>query len=154
MQVCVIHQIRNSMKYVASKNQKAFMADLKCIYKAATQNAAEQALDELEAKWGKQYPLVIKSCRSKWDNLSVYFKYPEQIRRATYTTNAVEAVHRQTNHQRDQLAEAALCGDVEGLREVGTSGAELESDTIPAEHPLRGQGRSICGSVTYADTEL
>lgn len=95
VQICVIHQIRNSMKYVASKNQKAFMADLKCVYKAATQNAAEQALDELEAKWGKQYPLVIKSWRSKWDNLSVYFKYPEQIRRAIYTTNAVEAVHRQ-----------------------------------------------------------
>ena len=95
VQVCIVHQIRNSMKYVASKNQKAFMVDLKCVYRAATKNAAEQALDELEAKWGQQYPLVIKSWRSKWDNLSVYFKYPEQIRRAIYTTNAVEAVHRQ-----------------------------------------------------------
>lgn len=94
-QLCIIHQIRNSMKYVASKNQKAFMSDLKCVYKAATQNAAEQALDELEAKWGQQYPLVIKSWRSKWGNLSVYFKYPEYVRKAIYTTNAVEAVHRQ-----------------------------------------------------------
>jgi putative transposase len=65
------------------------------VYKAATQNAAEQALDELEAKWGQQYPLVIKSWRSKWENLSAYFKYPEDVRKAMYTTNAEEAVHRQ-----------------------------------------------------------
>jgi transposase-like protein len=95
VQLCVIHQIRNSMKYIASKNQKAFMADLKCVYKAATLKAAEHELDELEVKWGQQYPLVIQSWRNKWENLSVYFKYPEQVRRAIYTTNAVEAVHRQ-----------------------------------------------------------
>lgn len=95
VQLCIIHQIRNSLKYVASKNQKAFMADLKCVYKAATLSAAEQALDELEAKWGTQYPLVLNSWRSKWVNLSVYFKYPEYVRKAIYTTNAVEAVHRQ-----------------------------------------------------------
>lgn len=95
VQLCVIHQIRNSLNYVASKNQKAFMADLKCVYKAATRNAAELALDELEAKWGKQYPVVLQSWRNKWDHLSAYFSYPEQIRRVIYTTNAVEAVHRQ-----------------------------------------------------------
>lgn len=95
IQHCIIHQIRHSLKYVASKNQKAFMADLKCVYKAATLNAAETALDELEAKWGDLYPLVIKSWRSKWPTLSAYFKYPESVRTAIYTTNAVEAVHRQ-----------------------------------------------------------
>ncbi|MCD9461342.1 IS256 family transposase, partial [Marinibactrum halimedae] len=95
VQLCVIHQIRNSMKYVASKNQKAFMSDLKKVYKAATKNAAEIALNDLEAKWGKYYPVVVQSWRNKWDNLSVYFKYPEDIRRVIYTTNAVEAVHRQ-----------------------------------------------------------
>jgi len=95
IQLCIIHQIRNSVKYVASKNQKVFMSDLKTVYKAATKNAAEIALDELEAKWGKQYPVVIKSWRNKWANLSVYFKYPEDVRKAIYTTNAVEAVHRQ-----------------------------------------------------------
>jgi putative transposase len=95
VQLCVIHQIRNSMKYVASKNQKAFMADLKPVYRAATKEAAEIALDELEAKWGSSYPLVINSWRRKWENLSVYFKYPEHIRKVIYTTNAVEAVHRQ-----------------------------------------------------------
>ena len=66
-----------------------------CTDKAATQNAAEQALDEQEAKWGMQYPRVIESCRKKWEHLSAYFKYPEDVRKAIYTTNAVEAVHRQ-----------------------------------------------------------
>ncbi|SDU35336.1 IS256 family transposase [Halopseudomonas salegens] len=94
IQHCVIHQIRNSLKYVASKNQKAFMADLKPVYKAATLNAAEIALDELEAKWGEKYPMVIKSWRGKWPTLSAYFKYPDYVRTAIYTTNAVEAVHR------------------------------------------------------------
>lgn len=95
VQHCIIHQIRNSLKYVGSKNQKAFMADLKGVYKAATLNAAELALDELEAKWGDKYPMVINSWRSKWPTLSTYFKYPEYVRTAIYTTNAVEAVHRQ-----------------------------------------------------------
>lgn len=95
IQHCIIHQIRNSLKYVASKNQKAFMADLKGVYKATTLNAAESALDELEAKWGEKYPVVINSWRNKWQTLSAYFKYPDYVRTAIYTTNAVEAVHRQ-----------------------------------------------------------
>lgn len=95
IQHCILHQIRNSLKYVASKNQKAFMADLKCVYKAATLNAAEIALDDLEAKWGEKYPMVIQSWRGKWPTLSAYFKYPDYVRTAIYTTNAVEAVHRQ-----------------------------------------------------------
>lgn len=95
VQLCILHQIRNTMKYVASKNQKAFMADLKPVYRAASKDAAEIALDELEEKWGETYPIVIQSWRRKWDHLSAYFKYPEPIRRIIYTTNAVEAVHRQ-----------------------------------------------------------
>ncbi len=95
IQHCIIHQIRNSLKYVASKNQKAFMVDLKCVYKATTLSGAETALDELESKWGEKYPVVIKSWRSKWQTLSAYFKYPDYVRTAIYTTNAVEAVHRQ-----------------------------------------------------------
>ena len=95
VQLCVIHKIRNSMKYVGSKNQKEFMAGLKPVYKASTLQAAETALDELELKWGEMYPLAIQSWRNHWHHLSAYFKYPEPIRRIIYTTNTVEAVHRQ-----------------------------------------------------------
>ena len=95
IQLCIVHQIRNSLRYVASKDQKPFMADLKPIYRADTKGAAEVALDELEAKWGEKYGVVIQSWRTKWHLLSAYFKYPKAIRKPIYTTNAVEAVHRQ-----------------------------------------------------------
>ena len=97
IQLCIIHQIRNSMKYVGSKHkhQKEFMQDLKPVYKAATKEAAELELDKLETKWGERYPIVIRSWRDKWDNLSFYFQYTESIRRIIYTTNAVEGYHRQ-----------------------------------------------------------
>ncbi len=95
VQLCIVHQIRNSIKYVASKNQKEFAKDLKLIYQAPTKELAEEELFKLDDKWGKKYPLVINSWQSKWDNLSVYFKYPEDIRRIIYTTNIIESVHRQ-----------------------------------------------------------
>ncbi|HDQ4768897.1 TPA: IS256 family transposase [Yersinia enterocolitica] len=95
VQLCVIHQIRNSIKYVASKHHKAFMADLKPVYRAVSKVAAETALDELEEKWGQQYPVVLQSWRRKWENLSHYFRYPATIRKVIYTTNAIESVHRQ-----------------------------------------------------------
>ncbi len=83
------------MKYVASKTQKASMADLKPVYRARSKENAEAALDQLEVKWGDVYPIVIKSWRKKWHHLSAYFKYPEPIRKIIYTTKAIEAVHRQ-----------------------------------------------------------
>jgi len=95
VQLCIVHQIRNSLRYVASKNQKAFMVDLKRVYRAKSLGEAEAALDELESLWGEKYPVVIKSWRTKWQHLSAYFKYPHDIRRIIYTTNSIEAVHRQ-----------------------------------------------------------
>ena len=71
------------------------MVDLKRVYRASGKEAAESALDELDKAWGEKYPIVIKSWRTKWENLSVYFKYPEPIRRVICTTNSIEAVHRQ-----------------------------------------------------------
>jgi transposase-like protein len=94
VQLCVIHQIRNSLKYVTWKNQREFMSDLKEVYKANTKEVAEHKLDLLEQRWGKEYPTVIKSWRTNWDRLSNYFKYPEPIRRLIYTTNTVEGYHR------------------------------------------------------------
>ena len=95
VQLCVVHQIRNSLRYVGSKHHKAFMADLKPVYQALNKEAAESALDKLEQIWGDKYPIVIQSWRNKWENLSVYFRYPEPIRKVIYTTNSIEAVHRQ-----------------------------------------------------------
>lgn len=95
VQLCIIHQIRNCIKYIASKNQKEFMRDLKLVYKASSLSVAEKALDDLDEKWGSTYPLVINSWRTKWVNLSYYFKYSDEIRRLVYTTNIVENLHRQ-----------------------------------------------------------
>lgn len=95
VQLCVVHQIRNSIKYIASKDQKPFMADLKTVYQAETKDLAESNLLKLDEKWGKKYPMVLRSWQSKWDNLSTYFKYSYDIRRLIYTTNPVESCHRQ-----------------------------------------------------------
>jgi transposase-like protein len=95
VQRCIIHQIRYSMKYVGSKYQKEFMADLKLVYKAPTKSAAENALLELEQKWGEKYPMVINSWTNNWTELSAYFEFSEPIRRIIYTTNTVEGFNRQ-----------------------------------------------------------
>ena len=95
VQLCVVHQIRNSIKHVASKNQKAFMVDLKTVYQAETKDLAEYNLLQLEEKWGDKYPMVIKSWQNNWDKLTTYFKYSNDVRRLIYTTNPIEGFHRQ-----------------------------------------------------------
>lgn len=95
VQSCIVHQIRNSLKYVASKNQKEFVKDLKEIYQASTKELAEKNLKALDEKWGKKYPVVINSWINNWHKLSTYFKYSEHIRKIIYTTNAIEGFHRQ-----------------------------------------------------------
>jgi len=94
VQLCIIHQIRNTMKYIPWKQYREFMKDLKQVYKASSLELAEHNLDILEEKWGKQYPIVIKSWRTNWNRLSQYFKYPEPIRKLVYTTNTIEGYHR------------------------------------------------------------
>jgi transposase-like protein len=95
VQSCIVHQIRNSLKYVASKNQKEFMKDLKLVYRASTKELAETELENLEEKWGGKYPIVIESWKRNWDKLSTYFQYTEPIRKIIYTTNPIEGYHRQ-----------------------------------------------------------
>lgn len=95
IQSCVVHQIRNSLKYLASKDCKAFLKDLKEVYRAPNKNAAEQQLDQLKTKWGERYPKIIQSWERHWDKLTTYFKYPAPIRRLIYTTNTIEGYHRQ-----------------------------------------------------------
>lgn len=95
IQKCILHQIRNSTRYVSYKDIKAFTAGLKKIYRAATEEKALAELDSFEEVWGKKYPLSIKSWRTNWAELSTYFKYPGELRKIIYTTNNVESYHRQ-----------------------------------------------------------
>jgi putative transposase len=95
IQKCVVHQIRNSLKYVSYKDYKAVTASLKPIYKASTEDAALDELDKFEETWGSKYPLVIRSWRSNWDELATFFRYPPEMRRLIYTTNLIEGYHRQ-----------------------------------------------------------
>ena len=95
VQLCIVHQIRNSLKYIASKDQKEFMKDLKRVYRAVNKQLAEDELLALGEKWGDKYPVVIESWERNWEQLSQYFQYTEPIRKIIYTTNAVEGFHRQ-----------------------------------------------------------
>lgn len=95
IQTCVVHQIRNSLKYVASKDQKIFLSELKPVYRADNETQALDALAILKEKWGKKYAMVIGSWENNWPKLSTYFKYPSNIRKLIYTTNTIEGYHRQ-----------------------------------------------------------
>jgi len=94
VQLCLVHMMRHSLSYVGWKERKAVAADLKLIYRAATEAEAEQALGDFELKWGRKYPSISKSWRTHWPDLITFMKYPAEIRKAIYTTNAIEAVNR------------------------------------------------------------
>ena len=95
IQNCIIHQIRNSSKYVSYKDIKELMKDLKAVYGAVDEQSALDALDVFSEKWDKKYPKISKSWRENWANLSTYFKFPEEVRRLIYTTNTIEGFNRQ-----------------------------------------------------------
>ena len=95
IQNCIIHQLRNSSKYVSYKDIKALMADLKAVYAAVDEAAALDALDTFSEHWDKKYPKISQSWRDNWPNLSTYFKYPQEVRRLIYTTNTIEGFNRQ-----------------------------------------------------------
>lgn len=95
IQKCIIHQIRNSTRYVSYKDLRRVTADLKPIYKAMTEEAALVELDRFEETWGAKYPLIVRSWRTNWSELATFFKYPPEIRKIIYTTNIIESYHRQ-----------------------------------------------------------
>jgi len=94
VQLCLVHMVRQSLSYVGWKERKAVAADLKQIYRAATEAQAEQALRDFEVKWDRQYPSISKSWRAHWPELITFLKYPQDIRKALYTTNAIESLNR------------------------------------------------------------
>ncbi len=93
-QVCVLHQIRNTLRYVAYKDRKLFTIDLKNVYEAPNKEAGEKALEELREKWGSKYRMPINSWFTNWENLSNYFDYPVEIRKLIYTTNIIENLNK------------------------------------------------------------
>ena len=103
-QLCIVHQIRNSLKYVSYKDRKELASDLKLVYSSITEDEALSALGEFDSKWGKQYPHIAKSWQNNWNNLVVFLQYPAVIRRIIYTTNGIESLNSQlrkvTNNKR------------------------------------------------------
>jgi transposase-like protein len=95
IQTCIVHQIRNSLRYISEKDKKAFIADLKPVYQALTKEEGYENLIKLEEKWGKKYPVPIASWYNNWEHLSTFFTYEGYIRKVIYTTNSVEGFHRQ-----------------------------------------------------------
>ena len=95
VQRCIVHQIRNSLRYVSWKDRRAFVADLKRIYRAATREEAEMNLLELSETWSGRYAVAVRSWENNWEELATFFAFPAEIRRLIYTTNSVEAYNRQ-----------------------------------------------------------
>jgi transposase-like protein len=95
VQLCIVHMVRNSTKFVSYKDLKKVCADLKAVYSAASEQAGRDALEDFGKKWDGKYPMISKSWDNHWDDLNEFFKYPPEIRKAIYTTNAVESMHYQ-----------------------------------------------------------
>src|SRR5690606_3789873 len=95
VQQCIVHMVRNSLRFVSWKERKAVAQDLRPIYRAATEAAGREALDAFARKWDERYPTISRAWRQHWDELSVFFAYPKEIRRVIYTTNAIESLNRQ-----------------------------------------------------------
>jgi putative transposase len=93
VQLCLVHMVRHSLNYVSWKMRKVVAADLKTIYSSATADEAVLRLQELEEKWGADYPTIVKSWRSNWERIVPFFEYPPEIRRIIYTTNAIESIN-------------------------------------------------------------
>jgi len=149
VQLCVIHQIRNSLKYVSYKDRKTLMPDLKQVYQALTLEEADLKFIEFKDKWQKKYPLVIKSWENNWLELSAYFKYPPEIRRIIYTTNTIEGYHRQL--RKVTKTKTAYPND-EALKKI----IYLATLDIARKWtmPIRDWSRCLSQLIIYFDTRL
>jgi putative transposase len=95
VQTCVVHQVRHSLSFVAWQDRKKVVAALKCIYNAESERAGREQLEEFEGEWGDRYPMIVRSWKTNWEQLSVFFNFPPEIRRIVYTTNAIESLNYQ-----------------------------------------------------------
>jgi transposase-like protein len=124
IQKCVVHQIRNSLRYVSWKDKKELSLDLKKVYGAATLEEAELRIDKFEEKWGNKYPHVIKSWRTNWEELMAYFKYPFELRKLMYTTNIIESVNSKFRKVTD--GKRVFPSDMSVLKSLYLAALELE----------------------------
>lgn len=134
------------------------MRDLRLVYQAVKKDAAEKALDDLEIKWGEDYPIVIKSWRDNWDRLTANFQYSQHIRRIIYTTNTVEGYH---HHLRkvtknkgvftfDKAQEKTCLSCIyEDPEEMDAAGAELGTDSPATVHPIPGQVQDLRAAISF-----
>ncbi len=139
VQLCIVHMVRNSLKYVSWKQRKAVAADLKSVYSAPNVEAAEEALAALEARYEDSFPQIARSWRSCWVNIIPFFDYPPAIRKVIYTTNAIESMNAQLRKVTSRLdrrlgEEGAVFGDTENLDEVETTDQRLGGGTQPLQH--------------------
>ena len=146
VQLCVVHLVRAALRYVSTEDSKAVTADLKKIYQAATVVEAEQALETFAQAWDAKYPTIAKVWRAKWSDIITLFDFPPAIRRAIYTTNAIESVNsvirkftrnRKIYSQRRISLEDRVHGDPRGRQEMDDADPPLETGTEPLRHPLR-----------------
>lgn len=138
LQRCIVHQVRNTLKYVGEKNKKEFAADLKKIYHAPSEEAAQKQLKAVTEKWEKEYPNAMKSWHSNWDVISPIFKFSAQVRKVIYTTNAIESLnscYRRLNKQR-----SVFPSDTALLKALYLSTAEI---TKKWTMPLRDWGKVL-----------
>ena len=152
IQNCIIHQLRNSSKYVSYKDLKALMADLKAVYAAVDEETALNALDVFEEHWDKKYPQISQSWRDNWANLSTYFKFPREVRRLIYTTNAIEGFNRQLRKVTksksvfptdDSLLKMLYLAMMDITKKVDGTPSGLEQDLCSADDLLRGEAPRI-----------
>ena len=116
IQSCVVHQIRNTMRFVPSKHKREFIKDLKSLYTGTDKIQAEGNLSVFKQKWGTKYPLVIDSWERNWDKLTTFYSYPNHIRKIMYTTNIIEGFHRQV--RRVTKVKSAFTNDMAFLKLV------------------------------------
>ncbi len=135
VQLCIVHMVRNSLKYVSWKERKQVASDLKAVYRSATSNEAELRLDEFEDKWNQRYPVISKSWRNNWDRITPFFACPDEIRKIIYTTNAIESLNgsvrkvikNRGSFPNNQAAEKLIClySSHSGFRKLSTSDLEI-----------------------------
>jgi putative transposase len=137
-QLCVVHQIRNSMRYVVWKDRRQFLADLKNVYRAINRDMAYDALEDFAKKWGSKYAYAIKSWKDNWDELTAYFDYPQEIRRIIYTTNAIESLN--SNIRKYTKTKTVFPDDQAALKAVYLAIVNKEKKWT---HPIRDWGSVI-----------